>query len=77
MFNFITHNRIEREDYIMKPRVKLIGEDGNIFSIMGRVTKALKREGLFEQAKEYSNRIFNCGSYSEALSITMEYVDVE
>lgn len=28
-----------------KPTVKLIGEDGNAFSIMGHVKKALKRAG--------------------------------
>lgn len=34
----------------IKPTVKLIGHDGNAFSIMGRVKQALKRAGA---DKEY------------------------
>jgi hypothetical protein len=60
-----------------KPIVKLINEDGNIFSIMGRVTKALKQNGMEDKAKEYSDKIWDCASYDEALRITMEYVEVE
>jgi hypothetical protein len=29
-----------------KPKVKLIGEDGNAFLIMGKVIKALRRAGF-------------------------------
>jgi hypothetical protein len=60
-----------------KPTVKLIGEDGNVFNIMGIVTRELKRNGLIEEAKEYTEKVFNCDSYKEALRITMAYVDVE
>jgi hypothetical protein len=28
-----------------KPTVKLVGEDGNVFSILGRVKQALRRAG--------------------------------
>lgn len=57
--------------------VVLVGEDGNIFSIMGRVMKALQKAGHSDLAKEYQGRVFGCGSYDEALQITMEYVEVE
>jgi hypothetical protein len=60
-----------------KPIVKLIGEDGNIFSIMGRVTRVLRQNGLTDQITEYTEKIFNCKSYGEALNVTMQYVDVE
>jgi len=59
-----------------KPKVKLIGENGNVFNLMGICSKALKREGLEKEAKEMSNKIFDCGSYDEALQIMMEYCDV-
>ena len=36
-----------------KPTVKLVGEDGNVFNIIGRVSNALKKAGLLEQAKEF------------------------
>lgn len=61
----------------MKPKCKLIGEDGNIYYIMGKVVATLKKEGLQEQAEEYKQRVFSSKSYDTALQITMEYVEVE
>lgn len=60
-----------------KPSVKLIGEDGNIFSILGRVSRALKENGKEEQTKELSERVMASRSYGEAFQIIMEYVEVE
>ncbi len=61
-----------------KPTCKLIGEDGNIFNLMGIASRTLKRAGLPEQAKEMYNRITNdAENYDEALCIIMEYVDEE
>ena len=60
-----------------KPKCKLIGEDGNIFFILGRVGRVLKDNGMAAQAKECSDRVMASGSYEEALGIVMEYVDVE
>ena len=61
----------------MKPKCKLAGEDGNIFSVMGRARIVLKREGLSEEADEMSSRVMKSGSYDEALAIVCEYVDPE
>lgn len=61
----------------LKPTCKLLGEDGNIFSILGRVSRTLKEHGKDEQAKEVSERVMASGSYDEALQIIMEYVEVE
>jgi hypothetical protein len=60
-----------------KPTVKLVGEDGNAFSIMARVRKALQRakapqeviDAYFEEAKS--------GDYDHLLMTTMKYVEVE
>lgn len=60
-----------------KPSVKLIGEDGNIFSILGRVSRTLKEDGKEEQVKEVSELVMASSSYGEALQIIMEYVEVE
>lgn len=60
-----------------KPTAKLIGADGNVFNLIGIASKALKRAGLRDQATEMSQRVFNCGSYDEALQIIQEYVDAE
>jgi hypothetical protein len=60
-----------------KPTCKLIGEDGNIFSILGRVSRTLREVGKEEQVKEVSERVMASSSYGEALQIIMEYVEVE
>jgi len=57
-----------------KVKVKLIGEDGNAFAIMGRVSKALRRSGQPEAAKEYLERATE-GDYDHLLQVTMDYVD--
>ena len=60
----------------MKPECELIGTDGNIFAIMGKVGKVLKAAGMREEAKEYMDKVMACESYDEALRITHEYVEV-
>jgi len=57
-----------------KVTVKLIGEDGNAYSILGRVSKALKRSGQPEAAAEYLARA-TAGDYNHLLMVTLEYVD--
>lgn len=59
----------------VKPVCKLVGSDGNIFNLLGIASRALKRAGQYDNAKEMSNRVFNSGSYYEALGIILEYVD--
>ncbi len=60
-----------------KPKCRLVGEDGNIFSILGRVMKVLKESGKPDKAQECSTRVMASGSYDEALKIIIEYVEVE
>jgi len=59
-----------------KPKCKLTGTDGNVFALAGRVTACLKKANLPDQAKEFSSKLFSCGSYNEALQLMMQYVDV-
>jgi hypothetical protein len=59
-----------------KPECKLIGEDGNVFNIIGRVSRSLKEAGLKEQAKEFQEKAFSAHSYDEVLCLCMEYVEV-
>ena len=60
-----------------KPVVRLIGEDGNAFAILGKVTKAMKRAGYSQdEVKEYQAKAMS-GDYDHLLATTMEYVDVE
>lgn len=59
-----------------KPDCALIGQDGNIFNLMGIASRTLKRNGLGEQAKEMQERITSSGSYEEALGTIGEYVNI-
>lgn len=59
-----------------RPEAKLIGEDGNIFNLMGIASKALKEAGYPDEANEMFNRITSgAGSYDEALMIISQYVE--
>ncbi len=60
----------------MKPKCKLIGENGNIFNLIAIASRVLRQNDMREQASEMQNRIYASGSYDEALSIICEYVEV-
>lgn len=59
-----------------KPKCALIGQDGNIFNLVGIASRTLKQNGMKEEAKEMSNRVFSSHSYDEALNIIGEYVEI-
>ncbi|MDO8706263.1 MAG: hypothetical protein Q7J84_15080, partial [Sulfuricaulis sp.] len=57
--------------------VQLSGEDGNVFFIIGRVSKALRRAGYTEDAEAYRKNCMAAKSYDEVLQITMATVETE
>jgi hypothetical protein len=59
-----------------KPKCKLVGTDGNVFALGGRVMSALRKAGQADKATEFSKKLFQCGSYDEALVLMQEYVEV-
>ena len=59
-----------------KPDCPLIGEDGNIFNLMGIASRILKENGMSEQAREMRQRITQCQSYDSALCIIADYVNI-
>jgi hypothetical protein len=60
----------------IKPYCELIGQDGNIFNLMGIARKTLVNSGMSESADEMCKRIRESGSYSAALNIIGEYVNI-
>ena len=60
-----------------RPKMKLVGQDGNIFAILGRAARLLRENGQPEQAKEMADRVYQSGDYRQALSIISEYVETE
>lgn len=62
---------------VQRPKMRLQGQDGNIFSILGRAAQLLRENGQPEQAKEMTDRVCRSGSYEKALRIISEYVETE
>ncbi|MCH5205165.1 MAG: hypothetical protein J1F03_10470 [Oscillospiraceae bacterium] len=59
-----------------KPDCPLVGQDGNIYNLVGIASKTLKRNGMAAEASEMTEKVFNSGSYMEALGIIGEYVNI-
>ena len=57
--------------------IRLVGEDGNVFSVIARVSKALKRAGMPEKAEEFRAKAMKAESYDAVLRLCMDYVEVE
>jgi len=58
------------------PEIRLSKENGNAFTILGKVTKALIKAGA---DKEYIERYLyeaTAGDYDHLLGVTMKYVDI-
>ena len=60
-----------------KPKMNLIGEDGNIYAILGRASRLLRQNGQNTQAEQMYFRVTSSKSYDEALHIISEYVETE
>lgn len=60
-----------------KPVAVLIGQDGNVFNLLGICSKVLEKAGLKEDAEKMSNEVMKSESYHEALTIMGRYVDIQ
>lgn len=57
--------------------VKLTGNDGNAFSIMAQVSKAIRKAGATpEEVEQYMNESMS-GDYDNLLRTAMKWVNVE
>ena len=59
-----------------KPTCKLIGEDGNIFNVIGLVSRSLKKAGMKDKSEEFTKKAFASHSYDEVLALATKYVKV-
>ena len=71
---FITDEQIKAEK--VKPDCALIGQDGNIFNLLGIASRTLKQNSMADEAKEMCCRVTSSESYCEALNIIGEYVNI-
>ena len=68
---------VENQQEVRHPKMRLYGEDGNIFAILGRAARLLRENGQSEQAKEMMDRVCHSDDYYKALRIISEYVETE
>lgn len=74
--NYLDNPDYAEEPVMKKPDCPLIGQDGNIFNLLGIASRTLKNHDMADEASEMRNRVMSSGSYDEALSIIGEYVHI-
>ena len=74
--NYLDNPDYAEEPAMKKPDCPLIGQDGNIFNLLGIASRTLKNHDMADEASEMRNRVMGSGSYDEALSIIGEYVNI-
>ena len=57
--------------------VQLTGTDGNAFSIMGKVNRALRRAGVSKEEQELYLEEATAGNYDHLLATTMMWVTIK
>ena len=57
-------------------KLKLVGEDGNAYAIMGRACRELRRNGRADLIEEFSKECTS-GDYNNLLSTCMKYFDCD
>ena len=59
-----------------KPELKLTGEDGNVFFILGKASREAKRAGWSKEKLEKFMKEAMSGTYDQVLQLCMEHFDV-
>lgn len=54
--------------------VRLVGQDGNAFAILGRVNHAMKRAGVCQAERDLFRKEATSGDYNHLLRTVMEWV---
>lgn len=62
---------------LARPKVKLIGEDGNAFFMIGRCRRAAKKAGWTEEQLDRVTKEMIAGNYDHLLATVQKYFDVE
>jgi len=66
----------KKDELTYKPIIKLVGSDGNAYSIIGKARRALLDAGLKDEAERYMAEATK-GDYQNLLKVTMDYCEVE
>lgn len=60
-----------------KPRLKLVGQDGNAFMVLGLAMRAARKAGWSQEKVSEFRAKATSGDYNHLLATTMEWFDVE
>ena len=55
--------------------VRLVGEDGNAYAILGRVLRALRRAGIPREERDEFTKEATSGDYDHLLQTCMRWVE--
>jgi hypothetical protein len=65
----------------MKPKCKMIGENGNVFNLIGIMRKTLRQHGLLDELAAFDAELETLtqsgGKYDDVLRLFMKYADIE
>jgi hypothetical protein len=59
---------------VIKAKVRLAGEDGNAWAIMGRVARGLRKAGNPPEVIDEYQRLATSGDYDNLLRVSMDHV---
>ncbi len=59
-----------------KPYLKLVGADGNAFTILGLALRAAKQAGWTEAQRDAHAQAAMSGDYDHLLAVTQDFFDV-
>ena len=59
-----------------RPRLKLVGEDGTAFAILGKAMRAAREAGWSQERIDQYKRDATSGDYHTLLTTTIRYFDV-
>lgn len=62
----------QQQEPITDIRLKLVGEDGNVFMIMGRARQALRRNGRADLIEQFTKECTS-GNYDNLLATCARY----
>lgn len=68
-------SNIDVPNNLIKPKVPLVGEDGNAFAIMSRVSQGLRQAGNDEEVVESYMKQATSGDYDHLLAVSMAYIE--
>jgi len=60
-----------------KPRLRLVGEDGNAFAILGRAHQAARHAGMPEDEWKKIQAEATSGDYNNLLMVMLKYFDCD